>query len=212
MDPMPPNSRPPGDVPMTTMHVRRAVGGDSDSLEWLVARLTPLLLAHASYRMGDVLRRHHDPEDLVDDAWLVALPRLSRLTARDGRLTPVLLRFLTTTLLNQIRNLARKHLRGESSSGRGIQPGPEVDNIASDQSSIVSRTVRGELVSEIQDRLNALSEDDRRVILLRGVEQQSNATVGQLLELEPGTVSKRYHRALERLRAGLRNSVFDELD
>ncbi|MEM7205942.1 MAG: hypothetical protein AAF628_37150 [Planctomycetota bacterium] len=35
---------------------------------------------------------------------------------------------------------------------------------------------------------------------------------GLLLEMEPKTVSKRYHRALDRLRALLPGSVFDEFD
>ena len=47
--------------------------------------------------------------------------------------------------------------------------------------------------------------------MLRGIEQQSNTTVALLLDLTPAGVSMRYARALERLRARLPGSVFDEL-
>ena len=58
---------------MTTMHVRRAVGGDLTSLDWVVSRLAPLLVAQAQWRLGTALRRYYDPEDLVSDAWAVTL-------------------------------------------------------------------------------------------------------------------------------------------
>ena len=70
---------------LTSLHVRRAADGDSESLGWVVARLSPLLLAQADYRLGPVLRSLYDPEDLVNDTWIVALPRLPELPARDGR-------------------------------------------------------------------------------------------------------------------------------
>ena len=53
-------------------------------------------------------------EDLVQEVWAVALPRLKDLVPRDDRLTPVLVRFLSQTLLNIYCNLMRKHIRREN--------------------------------------------------------------------------------------------------
>jgi DNA-directed RNA polymerase specialized sigma24 family protein len=72
--------------------------------------------------------------------------------------------------------------------------------------------VRAEVSTEVHRQLDRLDDIDRQVVILRGIEQQSNATVGLLLEMEPKTVSKRYHRALDRLRALMPGSVFDEFD
>ncbi len=197
---------------MTSQQVRSAIDGDLDALDQLVARLSPLLLAQARYRMGGVLRRHCDPEDIVHEAWLVALPRLASLPEREGRHTPVLLQFLSTTIINLIRNLARKHVLGtDTGSAKDTAPDP-LQQVEAVQSGIVTKAVRAEATTEMHRHLDRLSDLDQQIVILRGVEQQSNATAGLLLEMDPKAVSKRYHRALEKLRALMPKSVFDEFD
>jgi RNA polymerase sigma-70 factor (ECF subfamily) len=197
---------------LTTFHVRRAIGGDAQSLAWMVARLSPLLLAQASYRLGATLRRMIDPEDLVNDAWLVALRKLPELSVRDGHHTPVLLRFLSTTLLYRINNLVKRHLRGEAVTMAAVagQTDP-LDRVAAENTGVVTRVVREELRSEVTRCMTELDEQDREILLLRGIEQQPTATVALVLGISPGAVSMRYSRALERLRQSLPGSVFDEL-
>src|SRR5262245_53247125 len=97
-----------GDAPEdpTTYHVRRAREGEESSLRWVVARFTPLLRAAADYRLGKHLRGLYEPEDLLQDVWAVALPRLGDLIPRSERYTPVLLKFLSTTLLRRIQHLS----------------------------------------------------------------------------------------------------------
>src|SRR5262249_16732954 len=64
------------DLGETSLHVRRALTGDAASLEWLVTRLSPLLVLEARERLGPDLGRLYDADDLVQDAWLITLPRL----------------------------------------------------------------------------------------------------------------------------------------
>jgi RNA polymerase sigma-70 factor (ECF subfamily) len=52
-------------------------------------------------------------------------------------------------------------------------------------------------VQEALDRLNPL---DREVLALRHFEQLSNAETAQVLGLEPSAASKRYVRALQRIK------------
>jgi len=199
--------------PPTTIHVRRALDGDKESLAWVISRLTPLLVAQAAYRLRPPLRSLYDPLDLVNDAWLVALPRLGELTARDGRHTPTLLKFLATTLLYRINNLVRKHIRGEESSGdAGPEGSDPLAQVPADQSGVVTAAVRGEVRSAVLETIEELEPVDREVLLLRGIEQQPNQAVALLLNLPPQTVAKRYQRALERLRGRLPGSVFEELE
>ncbi len=199
-------------IDQTTLHLRKALAGDLGALDQLVAHLSPLLVAQAIYRMGPILRRHHDPEDLVQDAWLVTLPRLKELPARDGRHTPVLLRFLTTTLLHRVQNLARKYIRESPARSEKDTEDDILAGIPSEQSGVVTKAVRYESASEVRSLLDRLDEVDRDIVLLRGVEQHTNQTVGVLLKMEPKTVSKRYHRVLDRLRTMMPGSIFDELD
>ncbi len=200
---------------MTTMHVRRAVGGDLTSLGWVVSRLAPLLMAQASWRLGPSLRRYYDPEDLVSDAWAVTLPRLSTLPMRDGRISPVLLRFLSTALVNRVNNLAKKHLR----RGRGNADPPSTDDsegdilaaIPADASGVVTAAVKREVRSQVITCIDELDPVDREILMLRGIEQRTPQTVAQLLGLTTDAVGMRFHRALKRLRERLPGSVFDDL-
>ena len=192
---------------VTTIHVQRAKHGDEASLDWIVRRFTPLLLAQARYRLGASLRTHYDPEDLVSEVWAIALPRLPDLTVRDGRATPVLVKFLATTLLFHANGLMRRL------AIRSARPGPVVDlaaALADGTSGIVTNAVRRETEGAVTKALGGLDPSDREIILLRAVEQNSNKTVAVLLGIEPNAASKRYQRALEKLRARVPGSVFDD--
>ena len=49
---MEPETPPDNGDQLTTFHVRRAREGDAPSLEWIVNRFAPVLLANARYRLG----------------------------------------------------------------------------------------------------------------------------------------------------------------
>lgn len=212
----PPDASPMDLDAVTSVHVRNAVEGDLESLGWVVARLSPLLLAQAAYRLGPQLRSVHDPEDLVNDAWAVALTRLGDLEPKNGRFTPVLLKFLSTTILFRVNNLMKRHLRA-GAVGR-LEPDSErpgesavIDQLPAETSGAITLALRKELESTVARCLEALDARDREIILLRGIEQHPNHTVALLLGVSPQNVAMRYHRALKRLRARLPGSVFDEM-
>jgi RNA polymerase sigma factor (sigma-70 family) len=189
--------------------VRRAEGGDQDSLGVVIARLSPILLAHANWRLGPALRRICDPEDIVSEAWATLLPRLGEIGAREGRSTPVLLRFLTTAMLYRINNLARKHLRGESAAR--VEADHSISELPASVTGAFEAAARSESARIVAAALDDLEPADREVIFLRALEQQPNHVVATLLSVSPQAVSMRYRRALDRLRARLPESVFLEL-
>ena len=205
-------------VDPTTLHVARARAGDAESLEWIVRRFTPLLLKSAEYRLGKRLRELHDPEDIVNDVWLAVLPSIAELTARDGRYTPVLLRYLTRTLLFRINNLIQKHIRGkppkahrprQGAGGEGADP---VDDLLAHATGIVTRIVRRETRDLVTEAIDALEERDRELIVLRGIEQRPYKEIAPLLGRDPKVLAVQYQRALEKLRRKLPGSVFEELE
>ena len=200
---------------LTTRHVRQAVAGDTDSLTWVVERFTPLLMMQAAYHLDSKTCPSYEPEDLVNDTWAIALPRLEEMPPRGGRYTPTLVKFLSTTLLYLVKNLVKKQIRRESAGERPLPDGPPdgespLERLVAEDSGVVTRIVRQEMKGTVLSHLDTLVERDREVIVLRGIEQHSNQTVAMLLGLEPEAVRLRYHRALKRLRAQLPASVFDE--
>lgn len=191
---------------LTSLHIARAVNGDAQSRDYLVDRFTPVLLAQAHYRLRGDLRALCEPEDLVNDVWAIMLPRLPDLVARDGRWTPVVLRFLATTLMRRIQDLLRRKIAQPSGDGTSTTfaisaPDPTVVSIAS----------RRERWQTVRAAIDDLAPDERELLVLRGIEQMSNGEIARKLGIPDYEATRRYQRALARLRARLPESVFAEM-
>ena len=135
----------------TSIHARRAGGGDGASIAWVIERFTPLLLAQARYRLGPGLRHVHDPADLVNDVWAIAIRRLPEIDLEQGHATATLVRFLSTTLLNHFRNLLKRHLRARRRLGHQIEDDAGLDDLPAETSGIVTRAVRSEVRGRIAE-------------------------------------------------------------
>lgn len=198
----------PAGEDQTTVAVRRAMDGDSDSLQWLVARLSPLLHAQARHRLRTHLQGLYEPEDLVQDVWLRTLPKLGELRARDGRMTPVLLRFLSEVLVRRYGSLLQKHLYGKPLQQEIVGRGSE---FVAATTAVIDRASRSEHMRTVSRCIEELPDREREIMVLRGVEQASNAEAAQVLGLSPGNVAVIYHRSLSKLRERLPDSVFADL-
>lgn len=192
---------------LTSLHIDRARSGDPQSREFLVDRFGPVLLAQANYRLRGSLRSLCDPEDLVQEVWLTVLPRLSDLTARDGRWTPVVLRFLATTLVRKINHLLRKRI---AVTGGDATPST-APGLAALQPGVVSHASRREQWTTVQTAIAQLTADEQEVLVLRGIEQVSNQEIARKLGIQDYEATRRYQRALARLRTSLPESVFAEM-
>lgn len=192
---------------LTSLHIDRARSGDPQSREFLVDRFGPVLLAQANYRLRGSLRSLCEPEDLVQEVWVTVLPRLSDLTARDGRWTPVVLRFLATTLVRKINHLLRKRIAVTASDATpSTAPG-----LAALQPGVVSHASRREQWTTVQTAIAQLSADEQELLVLRGIEQVSNQEIARKLGIQDYEATRRYQRALARLRTSLPQSVFAEM-
>ena len=209
----------PGDdtEQLTTYHVKRAREGDVPSLEWVVNRLAPILLANARYRLGKNLSQIYDPEDIVNDVWAVALPKLADLSARNNRYTPVVMKYLSTTLVYRINNLVEKHIKGKpkniGESGAGdTEAGSPLENLSAGATGVFTVTMRRDTRDEILSALDGLDERDRELILLRGVEGQSYKEIAVLLGGDPKQLAVTYQRAIHKLRELLPGSIFQDFE
>lgn len=191
--------------------MRRARRGDAESLAYVVERLTPLLLVQARLRLGPRLAREVEAEDVVQDVWAIGLQGLEGLRMETDRETPVLLRFLSTTLLYRVNDLLRRHLR-RSGPGDGDPPRPSVGALPAETLGVVTRAVRDEASAEVRAAIEGLGEPERELLVLRGIEQRTNAEVAERLGLTPNAASLRYGRALRKLRERLPGTVLEELE
>jgi RNA polymerase sigma-70 factor, ECF subfamily len=196
----------------TTHHVRGAVEGDAASLTWLIERFSPLLRMQAEYRLGKAMAGRISPDDVVQDAWLAVLPKLGSLVAQGGRLTPVLVSYLSKTVCGRAINHLRAHLT-RSVREQPLEFGTRTG--ASDAIAALVRTSSGqaaasEFAQQMTAALRGLRDKDRDVIVLRLIEGRTNAEAALELDERPNAVAQRYHRAILALRERLPASLVDE--
>jgi RNA polymerase sigma-70 factor (ECF subfamily) len=195
--------------------VNRALDGDRESLGWLVTRFTPLLKAQASWRLGPTFDGRCPADDIVAEAWLVALRKRGDIVRDGRRSTPRLLAFLGTTVLNITNRRIEEFLRRGDLQGplpwasyEGETPGGIADTVTG----AVTNAARNETAAMLEATLQSLAPADREVILLRVVEGLSNQEAARSLGEAPNTVSQRYSRALARLREALPESFLADLE
>jgi RNA polymerase sigma factor (sigma-70 family) len=194
---------------LTSYHVNRALRGDRDSLGWVVTRLSPFLKAQAAWRLGPLLRTQDAVDDVVAEAWLIALRRIGDIVHDHGRSTPRLLTFLGTTILNITNRRIDDRLRRRMHpSPRACVGGDALDGLADTVTGVVTNAANDEASAAVEAALAGLAPGDREIIVLRIVEGFSNQEAAAQLGEAPNTISHRYQRALERLRKALPESFF----
>ena len=190
----------------TSIHVRRAQGGDPGSIDWLVRHLTPVLLAQAEMVIPDELRRHVDADDVVSEAWGIVLPKLGDIRERNGRVTPPLMKYFSTVVRNRVRTLGRDvqgRMKSSESAERARRDITEEPFLA---------LIRAERHSALYREIQALESLDRTILVRRGIEQVAVAELAEALDMRPNSLTIKYLRLLAKLRNRFRGSVLDELD
>lgn len=191
----------------TSRRLREAVGGDAAAVSWLVERFDPVLFAAACHQLGPALRRHFDPHDLVMDVWAVALRRLPELDLADAPGGRRFVAFLSASMRNVVNELLRRSAR------LGVTAPPvSEDEAPASVTSVTGRISHRELRERFASVLEELPDVDREIVVLRGLEQLPYEEIARVVDVAPGALAARFHRALERLRRKLPESMLEELD
>jgi RNA polymerase sigma-70 factor (ECF subfamily) len=195
----------PGD---TTRLLQQAAAGDRQAWGNLLERHRERLRRMIAFRLDGRLQGRLDPSDVLQEAYLEASRRLEEYMARPGMPFPLWLRFLA------VQKLLEQHRRHLGAQGRdaarevslGGGPQPEassavlaahlVGNLTS-PSEAAFRSERQRLLQDALERMDAL---DREVLVLRHFEQLSNGEAARVLGVDKSAASKRYARALVRLK------------
>ena len=163
--------------------VERVRGGDATAFDQLVER--HMWRAYAvAYRL---LGHREDAEDLVQDAFLVALAKLD--TFHSGRsFGPWFYRIVVNRGLNQRK--ARSRRRTE----------PLPDEAPARQASPERLAEQSELRARLSQALDELPETQRAVVQLFEVEGFTGAEIAEIMEIPAGTVRWHLHQAKKTLR------------
>jgi RNA polymerase sigma-70 factor (ECF subfamily) len=189
--------------------VERAVNGDRQLWGQLLERHRARLRKMAVLRLDPRLQGRVDPSDVIQEAFLDASRRLPEYAREPGPMPFFLwLRFLVG---QRILEQHRRHLGArardagrEVSLYRGAMPEASSAAIAAQllgrHTSPSQAAIRAEQKLRLQEALNRMDPIDREVLVLRHYEQLTNGEAALVLGLDKSAASKRYARALIRLK------------
>lgn len=188
--------------------LQQVAAGDQAVWGALLERQRPRLRRMVELRLDPRLQGRLDASDVIQEAYLTASLQLA-----DYLKQPTIPFYLWLRLVTgqKLVALHRHHLRTKArdagrqiSLDRGAMPAASSAAMAS---KLIGREPSpSEAAREVEQRrwlqeaLNRMAPLDREVVALRHFEQLTNAETAQVLGLDASAASKRYVRALQRLK------------
>jgi RNA polymerase sigma-70 factor (ECF subfamily) len=188
--------------------VEQAVQGDDQAWDRLMTDHRARLRRMVALRLDRRLQGRVDPSDVIQEAYVDAARRLGEYAQNPSMPFFLWLRFLTGQRLLKEH---RRHLGSQArDAGREISlyhgafPETTTADLAAHflgkLSSPSQAAIRIEQTIRLQEALNSLEPIDREILALRHFEQLTNGEVAEVLNLDKSAASKRYMRALLRLK------------
>jgi RNA polymerase sigma-70 factor, ECF subfamily len=186
----------------------RAAQGEQRAWELLLDRYRDRLRRMVALRLDRRLQGRVDASDVIQEASLEAVRRLPEYLKNPKMPFYLWLRFLTGQRLIEQHRIhlgakARDVLR-ELALYQGALPQTSSAALAAQLlgrlTSPSEAAIRAERRTLMQEALNSMDPTDREVLALRHYEQLSNSEVASVLGLEKSAASKRYARAVVRLK------------
>jgi RNA polymerase sigma-70 factor (ECF subfamily) len=200
---------PPSEDPASeTAQLRQAAQGDQQLWGRLLERHRDRLRRMVALRLDRRLQGRVDASDVLQEAYLEASLRLAEYVKQPPLPFFLWLRFLVgQALLTQHRRHLGAQARDvgrELSLYRGALPEATSAALAAHllgrATSPSEAVLRAERKLLLEEALNQMEPLDREVLALRHFEQLSNGEAAQVLGLDKSAASKRYARALLRLK------------
>jgi len=192
----------------TRSWLEQAAQGDAEGWSRLMAHHRDRLRRMIGLRLDRRLQGRIDASDVIQEAYLEAWSRLGEYLRAPPMPFFLWLRFLVG---QKLITLHRRHLgvrMRDPSVEVALYGGmlPEASSAALAAQLVGKDTrpsvaaIRGEMKIHLQEALNSMDSLDREVLALRHFEQLSRAEIASLLNTTEAAVSKRYIRALKRLK------------
>jgi RNA polymerase sigma-70 factor (ECF subfamily) len=192
--------------------------GDQTARDNLLDRHREYLRNVVALRMDRRLHSRLDPSDVVQEVLLEADGKLAAYL--EGRPLPFNI-WLRQLALERLAGLYRRHIQTQKRSVRREEfrlsflteesMDQLADKLADRGSSPSSQARKADTRRRVTAALALLSESDREVLVLRYLEQLSNADIAQVLDLSLSAVKMKHLRSLQRLRDLLKDHPTEDL-
>jgi RNA polymerase sigma-70 factor (ECF subfamily) len=190
------------DTSETERLLKQAEAGDRRAIERLLDKHRPDLRQVVTMRLDPRTAARVDPSDIVQETQLEAIRRLPDYLAR--RPMPFRL-WLIKTAHERMLVARRRHVEASRRAVGREEPLPDHSSLLlagrlfAAGPSPSQQVDQRELVERVRAAVSQLPEADRQILFLRTFEGLSNREAAMVLELDPGTASKRHGRAILRL-------------
>jgi len=192
-------------APSDTELVRRFKDGDRDAYSEIVRRYQDRVFTLC-------MRWLHDrqvAEEVAQDVFLALYRSLERFRG-DAQLSTWIYRVVINHCKNRrLYRQRRKIDRHEPLEGTRDDDGPK-RQIAADQPGTDASIHRSDAERLIHEALERLDDEQRRIIVLRDIEDLSYEEISEILDLPRGTVKSRLHRARGQLATMLSHKIRKE--
>ncbi|MDP6446668.1 MAG: sigma-70 family RNA polymerase sigma factor [Pirellulaceae bacterium] len=186
----------------------RLQGGDERALGELFTHYRARLARIVRFRLDQRLKSRVSESDVIQDTYVTAAKRLDHFRGKEDMPIFIWLRLLVN---QQLADLHRLHLQAEK---RDVRKEVSIDqpaisphtshaiavSLVGAMTSPSQVVARAEKIAALERVINDLNPIDREVIALRHFEELSNAETATVLGIEKQAASKRYVRAMVRLR------------
>jgi RNA polymerase sigma-70 factor, ECF subfamily len=201
-----------GDPPETTLLLSRAAGGDIDAWGALLTLHQVRLLEGINFRLDLRLRGRIDAADVVQETFIAATERRAEFFQQSAQPLFLWLRWMVgNTLLElhrhhlgvQMRDVRREmhfHFALDGSVYDDGTQGALVEQLTGGVTGPSTAAARVEVKARLNEALSQMDPIDREVLALRHYEHLTGSETAQVLGIQEDAASKRYLRALGRLR------------
>jgi RNA polymerase sigma-70 factor (ECF subfamily) len=188
----------------------RLNGGDVSALGPLFALYQERLRRMVDLRLDHRLKGRVSASDVLQETYIDALKRVRHYLDRPEMPFHVWLRLVAGQRLVEVHRQhlgAKRRDAGQEVSLDGARPGWSAASsvclagrLVGDVASPSAAAIRGETLAQLEAALDAMDPIDREVLALRHFEELTNQEVAEVLGLDKSAASKRYVRALTRLK------------
>src|SRR6516164_10901424 len=196
-------SAPALDSAETQSLLRQIRAGEAGATDRLLERHRPYLRRLVELRLDPKMRGRVDPSDVVQEAQLEALRRLDDYLKQPPMPFRLWLRQIAYDRLLMLR---RQHVEAARRAvGREV-PLPDRSSLELARQLLASgstpsqQLIRREFVRRVREAVAQLLDGEREILVLRNLEGLSNREAAQVLQIDPASASRRYGRAVIRLR------------
>lgn len=176
--------------------VARACQGDADAFSFLYERNITRIYNYIYYRIGSEV----DAEDLTARVFFRAFGHINTYVDKGVPFSAWLYRIAHNLIANFHRD---SHRRKEVP----LEDQPEIPHQV-DQPEVA--LVKNQEVEQLLRGIRRLSPDRQQLLLLKFVEDLSNAEVAEIMGKSEGAIKSLYHRALIALRAEMKKLGYQE--